>query len=145
MTKKIITFTCYLLIFCQVIFAQKTKFYLAPHAGLLNGNGNASGLLGLTTGIATLHWDFGIGASLDYYQFRSAPVFAEVKRMFGEKKNTPFLYANTGINMAWILENQHQHPKYWGWGAPIADCSFSNGHFLEAGAGINIKNKQEKD
>ena len=144
MTKKIIAITSCFLIFCNLIFAQKKEFYLAPQVGLLNGNFHASEMFGLTAGVATTQWVYAVGASVDYYKSRSAPVFAEVKRMFADKKNTPFLYANAGINVDWVLANQHQHPQFWGWGAPIADCSFSSGRFLEGGAGVNLKNKEGK-
>ena len=144
MIKKITAFTICCFIFCNLIFAQKPALYLAPQVGLLNGKQHASQTFGLTAGVATSQWVYGIGGSVDYYKFRSVPVFAEVKRMFGEKKNMPFVYANAGINMDWVLANQHQHPQYWGWGTPIEDCNFSNGHFLEGGAGVNLKNKEGK-
>lgn len=142
--KKILVFTTCCLIFGSFSFAQKTEFYLAPQAGLLNGNKQASQMFGLTAGVANKQWVYGIGSSIDYYQFRSIPVYAEVKKIFGNKTNSPFIYANAGKNMDWVLENQHQHPQYWGWGAPTVDCNFSSGSFLEAGTGVNIKNKKEK-
>lgn len=144
MTKNIIAFIICSFVFCNLLFAQKPAFYLAPQVGLLNGNSHAGKMFGLTAGLATTDWVYGIGASIDYYKLRSVPVYAEVKRMLGNNKNTPFLYANAGINMDWVLANQHYHQHNWGWGAPLTDCNFSNGHFLETGAGVNIKNKEGK-
>jgi hypothetical protein len=131
-------------IFLNGSFAQKPEFYLAPYAGLLNGKKHASQMPGLTAGVANKQWVYGIGSSVDYYKLRSVPVYAEVKRSLGNKTNTPFLYANAGININWVLESQHPYHNNWGWGTTPTTCNFSNGHFVEAGTGVNIKNKKGK-
>ena len=101
-------------------------------------------MVGLTAGVANKQWVYGIGSSVDYYKLRSVPVYAEVKRQFGNKRNAPFLYANGGINIHWVLESQHQYHNNWGWGTTLPTCDFSNGHFIEAGSGVNIRNKKGK-
>ena len=101
-------------------------------------------MVGLTAGVANKQWVYAIGSSVDYYKLRSVPVYVEVKRQLGNKTNTPFVYANAGINIHWVLESQHQYHNNWGWGPTPTNCDFSNGHFVEAGTGVNIRNKKGK-
>ncbi|MEO7043740.1 MAG: hypothetical protein ABI091_00430, partial [Ferruginibacter sp.] len=75
-------------------------------------------------------------------KFRSAPLYAALKKMFGDKKEAPFLYANAGINIAWVLSNQHYGYPFWG--SSVTPSHFTNGHFIEAGTGVNMKNKKGK-
>ncbi len=132
------------LFFASFSFAQKMDFYLAPEIGILSSKTEVSKTIGLTAGGSRKQWIYGIGASLDYYKFRSLPLYAEVKRMFGNNLNTPFVYMRAGQNVELVLDRQHQHPQYSNSGVLISDCDFSNGLFYEAGAGMAFKNKKGK-
>ncbi len=144
MLKKLALLLTGCLFFGLFSYAQKIDFYLAPEIGLLSSKTDVAKTIGLTAGLSHNQWIYGIGASLDYYKFRSLPLFAEVKRMFGNNLNTPFVYMRAGQNIDLVLDRQHLHPQYWNWGVPISDCDFSNGLFYEAGAGMAFKNKKGK-
>lgn len=144
MNKKLTAFIICFFIFYNISFSQKKEFYLAPQIGLLNGNNHISETVGLTVGVANRNWVYGIGTSIDYYKFRSVPVYTEVKKMFGDKKTTPFLYADAGINISCVLSDQHQFNYYPIGGGPVVTTNFTDGHFVEAGTGVNIKNKKGK-
>jgi hypothetical protein len=68
--------------------------------------GNNSFSIGLQTinGIRKDKWTAGLGIGLDYYLYRTIPLFADVRREFGEKQNKWLMYGDAGINVPWVVK-----------------------------------------
>jgi hypothetical protein len=143
MRKVTIIFVSVLICCCTKGQAQKQAFYLLPQVGLVNGDDHVSGSVLLSGGFANKNWQYGAGTGYDYYKFRSVPVYAEVKRLFGANSNKIFIYTNAGWNIAFPLESQRYHYSNWWW-ETTSKSKFSNGIIAEGGAGVFLPNKKGK-
>ncbi|MGN6618478.1 MAG: hypothetical protein ACTHJ5_14990 [Ilyomonas sp.] len=124
----------------QQCTAQKTNAknssYFIPQVALLNGDNKVGGQLQVVGGYAIKKWGLGAGTALDYYKFRSVPVFADIRRSFGRNTHHPFAYVKFGYNIAWTLENQHYY---------YAEYQKSgNGWYADAGVGYELYNNRNK-
>ena len=86
-------------IFC-IANAQQTKkavFHSLQQVGLINGRGAVSASLQSINGFEAGDWFAGIGLGLDFYRYRSVPLFADVKRYFKiANGNRLFIYGDGG-------------------------------------------------
>ena len=135
------------MIFSVVMMAQENKtatkkgcgyrFQSINQVGLLQGESPASALLQTVNGIKFKQWFTGIGVALDYYRYRGIPVFIDVRRNIFNKANTPFVYADGGIHLTWVTNQQ----KIW-WGESNR-TRFNNGVYSDIGLGyaLGFKNK----
>jgi hypothetical protein len=129
---------CVGLLFSVAVSAQQKKqWYLLPQAGLLNGDGVVSGQAMLSGGITRKGWDIGLGVGVDYYEIRTVPLFADLRKNIGTLPL--FVYANIGYNFATPLESQYIHA---GEGWNHSRSSFSNGWYAESGLGYDIPLKK---
>ena len=76
-------------LFCSIFaisFAQTTKqkvfFHSQEQLGLLNGNGAVSAGMQSVNGLEMGNWFAGLGVGIDFYRYRSVPLFVDVKRYF---------------------------------------------------------------
>lgn len=133
----------YILIFilCAVVSipasAQKKKpvyrFSSFNSFMLMNGGSTTAAALQSVNGFKKNRWFAGIGAGLDYYLYRSIPVFINVSREFGTKKNKLFVFAGAGMNIQWVQEEFDIKPIWWD---PNQRNRFHNGFYTDAGAGV---------
>jgi hypothetical protein len=68
--------------------------------GVAAGESRPSGLFQTINGVRYNNWFAGIGAGLDYYSYRTIPVFFDLRRDIG-KLNKGFIYADVGYNFPW--------------------------------------------
>ncbi|MBI2730097.1 MAG: hypothetical protein HYX40_04995 [Sphingobacteriales bacterium] len=140
--KKII-FTILLLLPFILSLAQESKdkpkakscgcrFQSINQTGLLQGQYESAVLLQTVNGIRMKQWFTGIGAGIDYYRFRSIPVFADVRRYLLNKKSSPFIYADGGVNFSWV-ENSKKILSNRG-----VTAGFSNGLYTDVGLGYSF-------
>ena len=106
---------------------------------LLNGDNSVTGGLQTVNGFAKGNFFIGVGTGLDYYSYRSVPVFADFRYQFGHKVNKVFLYGDAGINCNWVQEEFHTKPTIWNGNQ---SNKFKNGLYTDAGIGLNagVKN-----
>ncbi|HRQ51574.1 MAG TPA: hypothetical protein PLR74_13600, partial [Agriterribacter sp.] len=93
----------------------KVVFHSVEQAALVNGNNAVSGALQTVNGAGYGNWFAGIGAGIDFYRYRSVPLFLELRRSFDVKKgNQLFVYADGGYNLPWV---KRKEPVFsiWGW------------------------------
>lgn len=144
--RKIIGF---FLIFVQLFFSQhlsaqtksKPSFHSLQQVGMINGNGAVSGMIQTVNGIEFNNWFAGAGIGLDFYRYRSAPVFLDVKRYINlRNKNSFFVYANGGYNIPWLKRNEPEF-NIWSWPTQIIN-DYKGGAYWDGGLGyaINFKN-----
>src|SRR5262245_27408802 len=96
------------------LFAQQAKenraakkncgcsFNSLAQLGILEGEAGTAFQLQTINGIQFKTWSAGIGVGLDYYKYRSIPLFLDLRKYILNKPRTPFLYADGGIHFAWV-------------------------------------------
>ena len=127
-----------------LIFAQKKessyKFHSINNVGLVNGSNAVSASLQSVNGFKKDSWFAGIGVGLDYYLYRTVPVFADLRYEFGKKKNKYFVYADAGLNINWVKDNFIDPPSIWN---RFSSTDFKNGFYNDIGMGYSIRMKKE--
>ncbi|HTR29345.1 MAG TPA: hypothetical protein VMH27_08740 [Puia sp.] len=104
------------------------QFRSTEWLGLSTGQAGGAGILGTVNGVAWGPWFTGLGASVDYYRFRSVPLFLSVTRDISlGRRDRLYLYANGGTNVPWytrpnmgdnnaVVSSTFQGGAYWGGG-----------------------------
>ena len=98
-------------------------------------------------------WSAGVGAGIDYYLFRTVPVYLQGRKWIGQRKNKPFVLASAGINFAALYPSQHGGSRWGdvimpgpgpfpGWWTPIP-YHYENGVYAEAGGGYSFLGKKQ--
>jgi hypothetical protein len=106
------------------------QFHSINNVGLLEGQAGSAFQLQTVNGIQYKSWFAGVGLGLDYYQYRSIPLFLDLRKEFGKTKNKFFLYGDGGISFSWVTDKQKM--------IYAADDKFKNGLYYDAGAGYKI-------
>lgn len=131
---KILLFSCLLFGVISIAFAQKKKsmYFIVPQVALLNGDQSVSSQLSLIGGWEKNKWGFGLGAAIDYYKVRTAPIFLSTHYYLNKTKQFS-AYASLGTNIAWPLENQFANNfNRVGWSS-IQHKGFKNGMYTDWG------------
>lgn len=95
----------YGLIFYSVLYSSvqaqnaKVKFHSIENGGVIIGESEANAVFQTVNGVAVSDWFFGIGFGVDYYQYKTLPLFLDTRSFFGKKQKW-FLYGNLGYNFA---------------------------------------------
>jgi hypothetical protein len=69
--------------------------------GMTEGDEGTAFQLQTINGAQYKGWFAGLGVGLDYYGTRSVPLFLDLRKDILNRKNTPFVYANAGVNYVW--------------------------------------------
>jgi hypothetical protein len=107
------------------------QFHSINNIGLIEGETGSACHLQTINGLQKKSWFGGIGVGLDYYRFRSIPLFADVRKEFGKRENKFFLYADAGFNYYWKRDKDVKQ-FYFG-------DQFKNGFYGEVGFGYKFK------
>lgn len=110
--------------------AQKPRFNSVTSVGLLTGQSETSLSLETLNGIRFSNWATALGAGLDFYQYRSAPVFANVRWYFGSEKKL-FLFGSGGYNFP--LKNKPDRSL-----GNFSYYYFSGGVYADGGIGYSL-------
>jgi hypothetical protein len=88
--------------------AQKAEWKVTgiADAGIVWGSYEPSGDMRLRAGMQQGAWSLTVGSGLDYYRFRSVPVFAGGQYFFGNSRSKPFVYAHGGVNLPALQEDE---------------------------------------
>ncbi len=121
-----------LLILSSAIQAQ-VKYSGNVEGGLVNGNFSTSSYVQTKHGIEYKHWVVGVGAGMDYYRYRTVPLYVELQRSFGKNSVRPFAVIAAGVNATWPTEEQKQETNGWLQRSPAV---FSNGFYSRLGGGV---------
>ncbi len=123
-----------MLLLCFQLCAQnKVQFQSLNQVGFLKGHGADALQYQSVNGARYKGFSLGIGAGVDYYYFRTVPLFVELKKEVLNKKETPFIFASLGSSLPWIKD-------------PAADSwqksEYSKGSYFEAGIGYKVPFKK---
>lgn len=132
-----------LLIIEPPLKAQKKKnsfnFHSINSVALVNGSNSVSAALQSIAGFSGQHLFVGAGAGLDYYLYRSIPVFLDLRYEWGKRSNKLFAYADAGINFNWVQEEFIYEPIIWNGNS---SNSFHHGPYTDAGFGYAVAMKK---
>lgn len=108
------------------------KPWISPELGLQIGAQEPSADLRLQGGLKQKNWYYGLGAAIDFYRFKSFPVYLNVRHTFKFRGTTPFLTASGGYN----FKNASDTVPTW-IGSRVYDRS--GGYYGEFGGGFIVK------
>jgi len=116
------------------------KFHSINSVLLLNGENEVSAGLQSVNGFQKGNWFAGIGLGLDYYIYRTVPLFADLRYEYGKKKNRFFSYADGGINFQWV--EKYYNDRVAIWEGINSNDKYLNGVFADAGLGYLVGMKK---
>jgi len=137
MKKKIPFFAILFFIKLSLTAQEKLMFSSQNFAGLLEGNGGSALQLQTINGVMNNKWFAGVGTGLDYYRYRSIPVFISLNRIITNKKPL-FLSLDGGINYAWVDRERSRTNDF-------ISSRFSPALYWASGLGYKIYSKNKKD
>jgi len=138
--KKYLVIACLGSLFSTGAFAQSSwKFRSAEYLGLLWGQAGSYGQVQTINGACNGSWFLGVGVGLDYYRFRSLPLFLSVTKELMPAKNGLFLSLDGGVN----YPIYHRPAGYYD--AGFSTSEFVAGPYWSAGLGYKIKLPAGKD
>ena len=108
---------------------HKWIFHSINQVGLLEGENASAFQIQTINGAQYKTWFAGIGIGLDYYRFRSVPLFLDLRKSFRSDGNGFFLYADGGLDFVWPLESQ----KISG------QASYKNNFYSDIGLGYQLQ------
>ncbi|HTI10872.1 MAG TPA: hypothetical protein VL832_20015 [Puia sp.] len=130
MKKYLAIFALGCLFFTQGLAQSSWKFKSVEYVGMLTGESGKYGQFQTINGAANKSWFVGLGLGLDYYRFRSLPIFLSVTReLRPAKKNGLFLTLDAGYNYAVY----HRPGSYYSPG--FITSEFNPGPYWNAGLG----------
>jgi len=111
------------------------QFHSINNVGLLEGQAGSSLQLLSINGMQYKSCIAAVGVGLDFYRFRTIPLFLDLRKEFGKAHNKFFVYADAGIDFYWKRDNDAKQFYY--------NDVFKNGPYAEGGAGYKIRISQE--
>jgi hypothetical protein len=118
----------------QKSISRPLRFQSINNIGLLEGQAGSAFQLQTVNGAQYKSWFAGVGIGLDYYRYRTIPLFLDVRKEFGKRSNKLFIYADAGMNLYWERDKDvKQFP---------VDDKIKNGFYGEAGVGYKWKLNQ---
>jgi hypothetical protein len=110
--------------------AGSWRFHSINSVGLIEGQAGSAFQLQTINGAGYKSWFGGVGLGIDYYRYRTIPLFIDIRREFGQTGNKLFAYADLGINFSWLTDNQKMNYH--------TDDHFGNGFYSDLGLGYKI-------
>ena len=127
-----------------VSFGQKKnaayKFHSINNISLVNGDNEVSAGLQSINGFQKGNLFAGVGTGLDYYLYRTIPLFADFRYQFGKTKNKFFAYADGGVNFEWVEDVYG--PPIMDWAVAPSVSKFHNGFYTDLGLGYMVGTKK---
>ncbi len=117
------------------------KFHSINSVTLINGSNVTSAALQSVNGFKKGPLFAGLGLGLDYYLYRTIPVFADLRYEFGKNKNKFFAYTDAGVNASWVRENNYNGiliPEIY-----MIINQYHDGFYMDAGMGYKVKIKKQ--
>ena len=113
---------------------QKTRpaFHSINAVGLLQGQAGGAVQVQTINGVEYKGWFGGLGAGVDYYRFRTVPVFASLRKYFNHHNNRFFAYGDAGFQFNWLTDTEKSNNFY------IADGHLHRGLYTDAGLGYAL-------
>jgi hypothetical protein len=136
----------YLMYFQSGLQAQEQatakKIQVTGAVSLMNGTSEVGAQLSALAGVElSKGWTAGLGSAIDYYYFRSVPVFVEVKKYFGNGPRRLFAFGATGVNLAWPTDEDQMKLSRWN---IVGGNDFRFGMYADIGIGYTLYNRHQR-
>src|SRR4030095_14777516 len=139
-------FLVFLMPVTLVSFGQKKntafKFHSINNISLMNGDNEVSAGLQSINGFQKGNLFAGVGLGLDYYLYRTVPLFADFRYEFGKTKNKFFAYADGGVNFDWVREYYDDGQIFIRGNWVDNSGEFHNGVYTDLGLGYVVGTKK---
>jgi hypothetical protein len=106
----------------------KPSLQVLANAGIVSGKSGRDLQVQAIPGVQYSGWFAGIGGGLDYYFWRTVPLFVDVRKTFSNPH--VFLYGDAGWDLPWIKKSSN----FFGY-----QQKFKAGLYYDVGAGWNFK------
>lgn len=111
----------------QKSLTKSWSFQSIANVGLLEGETGSSFQLQTINGARYKSWFAGVGLGLDYYRYRTIPLFIDVRKEFGRGSSSFFVYADGGISFSWVTDAQKT--------GYLSNDQYHNGFYSDLGLG----------
>jgi hypothetical protein len=118
---------------------EKVRYHAQNYVGLLEGEARGAFQLQTIHGVQYRNWYGAGGIGLDYYMYRSIPVFFSLNRNIILNNRTFFVSGDIGTNYPWVQEQ-----TFVGWGGSSKQ-DFSPGLYWAGGMGYKAFFKNKSD
>jgi hypothetical protein len=117
-------------------YGQKgIRFRSTETIGLSSGQAGNAMVIQSVNGVSLGPWFLGAGAGIDYYRFRSAPLFVSATRDIALSRNGALVLGfDWGKNVSW-----YKVPDPADYPGQTTKTTFSGGMYLNAGLGYEVK------
>jgi hypothetical protein len=116
--------------------SHQPSFHSIFSIAVINGKESTSFAVETVQGFSMNKSFAGAGIGIDYYKFRTIPVFLQLRQGFGNGKQNFLVYTNGGANIDWLTDRSKQ--------ADFGNVvKYKPGWYYELGLGyrIELKNK----
>ena len=117
---------------------QKFSFRSSNYVGLLEGETGSAFQLQTINGFQHRGWFGGIGTGLDYYRYRSIPLFFSLNKKIGNQSSGFFISMDEGLNFAWYNREKR-------WDNDFISSKFSPSLYWSPGIGYSLGLRNNKD
>ena len=114
----------------QKAITSNWQFHSINNIGLLEGQTGSAFQIQSINGMQYKSWYGGIGVGLDFYRYRTIPLFLDIRKEFGSNRDKFFAYADGGVNFCWLTDNEKN--MY------LMDDHFDTGFYTDLGLGYKI-------
>ncbi|GAC1602134.1 MAG: hypothetical protein NVS3B8_13720 [Chitinophagaceae bacterium] len=134
----------------QAPAASKWIFHSVIQVGLLQGENKAAFNLQSVNGFQYNNFFTGLGTGLDYYRYKSIPLFADFRIYVGKTNNQFFIYADAGVHFIWEKKDNSSfypetyYPGFYGSAGVGYKAGFKNGMGLILSTGYSYKRVNDR-
>jgi hypothetical protein len=125
---------CLCSVCAQGVKKKSYSFHSINSLALINGSNGVTAAMQSVNGFTKGPWFAGIGLGLDYYQYRTIPLFADLRYEVGHKRNKFFVYGDAGINFNWAQDYFYYESVLWNGNS---SNDFNGGLYTDAGFGLS--------
>jgi hypothetical protein len=111
----------------QEMVSNSWSFQSIANIGLLEGETGSAFQLQTINGARYKSWFTGLGLGLDYYRYRTIPLFIDIRKEFGKSIGKLFVYADGGISFNWLTDGEKT--EY------VQNVEYHNGFYSDLGFG----------
>lgn len=136
---KTISLLFLLLLMGSFAMAQnKPKFVSQQVVGLLEGENGSAFQIQSINGFQWKKWFMGLGAGVDWYEYRSVPMFLSMNYDLKMSNRTFFVSVDAGTNVPWVKNNSSSF-------GTNQTSDFNKGLYTNTGIGYKLRLKNTKD
>jgi hypothetical protein len=110
---------------------KQVRFQSINQLGILEGKAASDYRVQTINGVAYKTWFTGIGVGIDDYNYRTIPVFWDLRKKLSKAASTGYVYTHVGPQFAWVKKSQE--PTYY-----YYKNNYTAGWFIEGGIGYSV-------